>query len=567
MSCKGKLFAVVWILGLMLSAQTLWAQSKGDLSKYGYAKELLSSGKYAQAYVVLEKIVDDGSDNPLYPNASYLQGLSNYKQGKTQEAREQLFKLTQQFPNWDGSDEAIFLLATIDFEWEMPEQALQNLQKISSQAFEQEAYYLSKEHLDKLGVAQLKKLRAKFPENEALGRVLLGKLYKEGNWEYELPLIEKLEAQYNPNASVVAAEEVKKVSYNVGVILPFKSSQINTYSPKASFVLDLYEGMKLAQKALNQMGANIQLHTFDTERDSSKTTTLLLDSELKKLDLIVGPIYPENIRLVQEFAVANNIPMVNPLREENWIAPDSIPSYLFSSDLQTQAEFACNYAFNELKSVQGYIIYGNKERDLLMAQAYRSKLESLGGEVAGAIQFSYDGDSYKNLYNALKPIATQQNAHVFVTSRELTVANTLISALQALDAQATILAPQRWMEIPQLSFSRMESADVHFYYPSYYDETSEDAALFRKNYLMQSNIYPSKYSYIGYGTLYFFGRMLQQFGLRFPEALSEGQTVSQMPIFAPLEYKDGHDNGNLMIGGFKKGTFQVLYPSNTAEKE
>lgn len=545
---------------VLLYSWNAQAQSKKDLSNYAYAKQLLEGNKYVQAHTVLEEIVSDGESNHLYTNASYLQGLLKYKQGQTQAAREQLFKITQQFPDWKGNQEVYFLLATIDFEWEMPEQALENLQKIDKSTLLKDVYYLKKAAFDNYGIAQLKKIRTQLSEDEALDRVLLGKLYKEGDREYEKALIEELEAKYNPNAQVQLEKSLFKDTYRVGIFMPFNYTRINTNNPQASFILDLYEGMKLAQHELNQSGSKIELYTFDTERDSTTTATILSDPEVAKLDLIVGPIYPENIRVVSQFAQQNSIPMVNPIREEPWITEDNPMSFLFSTSLNGQATFAAEYAFRELKSVQSYIVLGNKRRDIEMADAYKARMEELGGSVLNYVQFSYDEDSYKNLMKELRGIIRQSNPHVFVTSRDLTVANTLISALQALDANVTIIAPQRWMERPQLSFSRMESANVHFYHPLKYHENSDEALVFQKMYLDKANIYPSKYAYIGYGALQYFGKALQKYGANFTKSLSQQDAQDiQIPIFDTPNYQYNRYNSQISISGFKNSKFQTLY--------
>ena len=542
----------------LLPVHEIHAQSKKDLSKYAYAKQLLSDGKYAQAHKVLAYFAEDGSENPLYANASYLQGLCKFQQGNTQPAREQLFKLAQQFPEWKGLPEVYFLLAKIDFAWEMPEQAMENLEQLEKPSLVEDAYYLKKEALANYGVAKLKQLRTRYPGDKAVGRVLLGKLYEEGNWEYERALIEKLEERYNPDVQKVALESILKDRYRVGVFFPFNHSSIRTNNPQASFVLDLYEGIKIAQQELSEKGAAIELHAFDTHRDSAATAELLKDEDMKKLDLIIGPIYPSSIRQTKAFSQQYRIPMLNPLREESWMVEGNPQSFLFSTSTEGQADFVADYTFNEMRSLQTYIIYGNKKRDLELAAAYREEVEKRGGTVIESLQFSYDEDSYKNLTEAFDSLTLEQS-HVFVTSRDLTVANTLISALQFIDVSTPILAPRRWLERTQLSLSRMASAHVHFYYPLYFEETSPKAMEFQQAYLERLNIYPSKYAYIGYGAMYYFGRMLQLHGIDLANALPEAMPI-EMPIFKNPNYKKTQYNATLSIGSFIDGEFETIYP-------
>lgn len=553
------------LLGLPLA----WAQSKGDLSKYEYAKALMSEKKYGPAIVVLQRFVDDGPSNDLYLNSVYLQGVASFRLGKVQEAREKVFQLVKQHPDWAGIEEAYFLLATIDFQNAMPEQAMKNLSKVNSEPLQKQAYHLKKQEMSEFAAVKLKALYAKYPKDEAVGRLLLASLYKEANWEHEMPLIEELEVKFNPNAQKIAKKNPLKASYNIGMLLPFKEGELTT-SAKPNFVLDIYEGAKLAVQDLATEGVALNLYAFDTKKDSASTMSLLQDDELRKLDLIVGPVYPETIPVVHQFSEIYDVPMVNPLSEDAYLTTRDRPlSFSLAANSATQASFTANYAFKQLKSLTAYIVYGTKERDSVAMATYSKKFRELGGMVIDSIEFSYGEDTYKNLNRRLSSIVNTQNAHVFVASSELSVANTLISTLQAFQVKGvTILGPKRWLDLQQLGFARMESANVQFYSTLYLDEMAPSTKAFNQRYLSKYSIIPSTYSFLGYEAVYYFGKMLHKYGSDFPTKIHEEgaeDMATKGKLYGKINYVGGNDNQAMEISAFKEGIFQVIYPDPNEE--
>jgi ABC-type branched-subunit amino acid transport system substrate-binding protein len=549
--------AVMLALGA-LSCRPAAAQSRSDVTKYEYGKQLLQEGKYPQAAIVLGQVAEAGPNSTLYFNASYLQALAAYRGGQLQEAREKLFKLTRLHADWPGIGEAYFLLAAIDFEQEQPEAGMKRLQALGAD-WEEPVYRLKKQAFGRYTAARLKTLHAAYPQDEALGRVLLGKLYEEeGSRATEGALMQALEARYNAQAGTgTAAGTARKDTYHIGIMLPFKHQQI-TSLPKANFALDLYEGMLLAAQHLGQEGIRVKCYAFDTQRDSAATAKILTDPELAKLDLIIGPVYGEAIDQVHSLSERYGIPVVNPVLDDIALVQDRPLSFMIYPHAGTQASFAADYAFKKLKSLTAYVVYGNKPKDLAMARAYRARLEALGGTVADTIALNYGEHSYKRLMKRLEKLAGRPNAHVFVASSESTDANTLISALQAVQSSATVLAPQRWLEIEQLNFGRLEAANVHFYCPMWMDESREEIAQFEQDYLRKANIIPSKYSSLGYESLYFFGRMLRQYGTAFPASIHQDRAL-RGKLYHLLSFAKGQDNGGMAMGRFQGGLFEIVY--------
>jgi LysM repeat protein/ABC-type branched-subunit amino acid transport system substrate-binding protein len=125
-----------------------------------------------------------------------------------------------------------------------------------------------------------------------------------------------------------------QVIYNVALLLPFFSLMINeemgapldtiaeegTYVPlqrqqglRGKSFAEFYEGFLLAVDSLKNTGFSVNLHIYDTERDTMKTKKIIRDLSLIQPDLIVGPVWSEDVRIAGRLARYNEINLVSPL--------------------------------------------------------------------------------------------------------------------------------------------------------------------------------------------------------------------------------------------------------------
>src|SRR5690606_30410614 len=76
-------------------------------------------------------------------------------------------------------------------------------------------------------------------------------------------------------------KSIKKAEYNVAVMFPFMTDKLPTDNSNRpnQFLLDMYQGIRIAADSLNKTGEKIKLFAFDTEKDPEKFKALLKDPE------------------------------------------------------------------------------------------------------------------------------------------------------------------------------------------------------------------------------------------------------------------------------------------------
>jgi len=108
-------------------------------------------------------------------------------------------------------------------------------------------------------------------------------------------------------------------TFQIGIFLPF-CQNLNDSSKivqrTASF-LEFYSGVLLATEKITEAGMKAKLYTYDTYQDNKVVDRLVKKPEFLSLDLIIGPVYPENQKTVAELSAKNRIPMISPLSSDS----------------------------------------------------------------------------------------------------------------------------------------------------------------------------------------------------------------------------------------------------------
>lgn len=90
-----------------------------------------------------------------------------------------------------------------------------------------------------------------------------------------------------------------------------KRSPYYIYDASENFI-EFYEGVLLALNELKKSGIAVNLKVFDTQNDSMQTRKLLYENDFSQTDLIIGPVFEENSRIVSDFAHRKDIDVVSP---------------------------------------------------------------------------------------------------------------------------------------------------------------------------------------------------------------------------------------------------------------
>lgn len=110
----------------------------------------------------------------------------------------------------------------------------------------------------------------------------------------------------------------------ISLVLPFfinKSDSIIVNCPEntncsidkiSENSFQIYNGVKIALLDLKELGYNLELNVFDSKYDTNTIKEILQDTLFKSSNLIIGPLFSKNIKMMRLFSKNSRIPMISP---------------------------------------------------------------------------------------------------------------------------------------------------------------------------------------------------------------------------------------------------------------
>lgn len=148
----------------------------------------------------------------------------------------------------------------------------------------------------------------------------------------------ELKSTVNNNKNI---EKSKTIQYTenknlrIAFLLPFMLDQ-TTKEPALERFQNFYSGALLAIQSAKEKGISFDIYTYDTDKTEEKITEILNNSELKTMDLIIGPAFSNQVELVSNFAKEYKIKTLIPFSSK---VPDIENNpYLFQFNPGTEAE-------------------------------------------------------------------------------------------------------------------------------------------------------------------------------------------------------------------------------------
>ena len=544
----------------MLVCIVTQAQSDQELkNSYEYGKKLLTEKKYDAAKETFYKLTQPLPNNIYERYAYYFTAFAAYHHGDKVYAKQQLQKMIEKFPSFGQIEEAKYLLGVTLMDLGELKQGLETFNSIKQTGLSENIKLAKQSFLFKTNIEVLKSLYGQLAD-EVVGKVLLQKLSSQRLNAEEKTLVNTLSQKYgqftDPSTNTSNATSpisVFKPSYNFGIFLPFmqKDTSPSQINRRYQFVYDLYEGMKIAQEDLEKEGIKIKLFAFDTERNDTTVRELVKKEWNNEIDLILGALYPNNTKELVKFAEAKKINIINPIGNDPELIKNNPYLFLCEPTPETQGIKAAEFALSNFAGKKAFIYFGDNLQDSLVAYAYQKRL-SQDPSYQVVMQKLKAKVGYYNYLNDLNKVSKADSAHLFVCTNEEDKALNFVSAMRTARRGFPILTYPTWLDFSQLSFDQLEELRVHFLMTNQYIRSNKESANFKKEYINRNMMFPSKFAYIGYETVYYFGKMIAKHGTNFQDALKR-TGYEKGRIMSGFNFYGSNDNLTITICKLEEG--------------
>jgi len=557
---------LVLLAALISLPFVLSAQSVDYKKQYEAAKVMVDESRYEAAAQILKPILKEepGNEYALYSQYLYAYALS--QQGKYSESRDMLLQLKQKHTDWKEYPKVNWLLATAYFHLKEYRKAIGLAQQLETSTPALDAwkaeYYPLVQPLDTVVAIQ-----KTTPLDLKLAEILYGQIYQRLDAKYKA-IAQRLEKEYGLKPLVKEKKKFKnevKNHYHIALLFPFlwKDIDFSASQRNNQYVLDLYAGMKMAIDSLNhdKKAAPIELHAYDPEKDVSKVTQIVKYNEWKLVDVVIGPVFPEQYTAIKDLPELENKTLINPMSSNSKYA-ENTGSFLYKASIESTVGCMAHYAASNFsirknsakdpgivpkKNVM--ILYGKEIKDSILAYQYRDTILTKGFTVKKILKVDF------NYMGTLRTFANDSvglisYSHIVALSSDPIFAANFISLIEITQQQIPIFAYSDWLENTQLSYKQMDKRAIHFVNPDYIRTSSPQYKHFHKAYIAKYHVFPSVYAVQGYEMITLLGKALREKGTDVSLYFNEKKFFS-LGMLGGYNYAHASSNRFVPIVAFK----------------
>lgn len=543
--------------------------------QYLNAKTLYREGKYNLAMESFKPLIAYDKNNPYPQYANFYYALAAYQQGYRPLARTSLNEIKKLSPTWDKMNEVNFWLGKIYMEDHDYFQGLKVWSGINDKGLLPLIESLKTTALSEVSdVETLRMMREEHPRDAVVAKQLALQLAKNTSVPADKALLDELIRTFNLNRADFVVEAPKsyfKDTYSVSVLMPFL---VNTLTPSAGskrnqYVLDFYEGMKLAVDTLSKQGVKISLRAYDTERNVNKIKTVLNTDELKNTDLLVGPFFQEEVKPLQDFSQSMGINMFNPLHYNIELLGNNPFGFLYQPSLESMGRKAGEFMSANAKRKTCLVFYGTNRRDSTLAANFMATAREKGikvmashrlsreqsGNILSILTTPTEFDDYKNP----KQFSLKKDSvgGIFVASDDALIYAKVISGIETRGDQIPVLGSEAWLEQHTIDLEKFQNLPITLMAPNFVDPARPYARAFTRKYVKNHGRVPTTYASIGYELMLFLGNQLKKNGVYFQEALAKAGVVPGY-ITEGHNYQTGRSNELVPFIRFESGNMKVI---------
>ena len=331
--------------------------------------------------------------------------------------------------------------------------------------------------------------------------------------------------------------------------------------------LEFLEGSLLAIDSLRQSGMSLNVHIFDTERSPYVVRDLITQGSLNKMDLLIGPVYPETLEIVSVFSRIRQIPLISPLSSKGVGVEDNPYLFQVNPTAQLQQDLASIYLSryynknillvidsNDLSTqtnryssnIKNYLTYKINPSDLRYRQVLLTDKQ---------MAFNLEDSLAFKLGDALS--LHRENLIIIPSTNKVFVSD-MINRLNnlTLHYDITVFGKPEWGKFDALQMESLYNLNLHYYtnfsnpYVNYADSLTLDVCKeFRNNF----NNEPSRFSFQGFDVSFYFIKALYLFGPEIAKYVDCWPNVLRHPTlqtsfhFARTSESGGFENQALSI--------------------
>lgn len=302
---------------------------------------------------------------------------------------------------------------------------------------------------------------------------------------------------------------VKKEEYTVAMFLPIYSHQ-NNFSEKYTVGSEFYEGVLMGIEDYKDAKIKLKIEVFDTENDTIQIKEILAKTNLKKYDLVVGPLFASAFHLVAKQAVADSVVCVSPFSQIFKVVNGLPNVHKLTPSAVTIIDQCAQYIATKHGRQNVIFVTNSNKKDAGTMALYRKRMEAAFGQSNLVFkEFTYTGAAIPE--GLLTPMG--ENFFVFPASDQAQV-GMFINNLYNLSTRfnVKVFGLNQWQNYDNLPLDKLERLQLHYARTSFIDRERKDVEDINRRCREKYKIDAGEYFLQGYDIITFYIAMLEKYG-------------------------------------------------------
>ena len=282
---------------------------------------------------------------------------------------------------------------------------------------------------------------------------------------------------------------------------------------EADIALDYYRGFKLALDSLTGQGYNYKLQVYDTKSDKATSHSLANNPAVRRSDLIVGPVFPDDMKAFASNFTSAKQHIVSPLSPASPATFKNPQLITLMPPLEYHAWAAARYINDKIRPEKVFVLKSGFREENEYLTPFKRAIDSLS---KNRIQIVYLTVIHGQL-NSLLPKLSSTDKNVFIVPA--TDQHFLSVTLRALDTLNTtypvaVFGHPNWVNYSFLKADLLQRLDTHITSAERIDYKAANTLAFMRQYRGAYHMEPTPYSIKGFDEGLYLGALLGADGLK-----------------------------------------------------
>ncbi len=368
----------------------------------------------------------------------------------------------------------------------------------------------------------------------------------------------------NPKPETVAKPVKKFTEASVSLLVPFKLNRISLKTAtkaqleNADMAIDFYQGVKMGIDSASSLGLNFKLNVFDSRDDNGQLGIILKKDALKQSNLVIGPVFPDGVSYITNFAIANDMPIVSPLAASKPSDFNNPKLISIVNDIDQHGVKIADYIAGKYQSEQSIVVLINpkKAADEQFAAPIKKRFKEKYP--------SFIVQEFTTTYAFETKMIKGKKYAVIICSSDIGFVNPSIDKLYKLKNLKTggyelnLFGHPNWSK-QNYNVDQLQNLNTTITTSYFIDYKNTSVINFIKKYRVKFNFEPSEYSFKGFDIGFYFGKLLVKHGANYLDFLTKEKYKGLHNSFEfSFDPKVGYFNRDLILLQYKNSTLNRI---------